>query len=98
MVATGHSGWNTTFLAIAIFMFISTGLTAIVTGIIIVMSRPYDSTGGEVFDMTRWRGLRVSNSFADRLYMWFQLMLFACPAYIASWCFFGLLISGAKDQ
>jgi hypothetical protein len=98
VVATGHSGWNTTFLVITVFMFIGTGLTAIVAGLIIFMSRPYDATGGEVFNTTHWGNLQISNSFANRLYNWFQLMLFACPAYIVSWCFFGLLISGAKDQ
>ncbi|RYO99921.1 hypothetical protein DL764_006662 [Monosporascus ibericus] len=98
VVATGHSTWNTTFTVIAAFMFIGTGLTIIVTAIIIFMSRPYDATGGRVFDTTHWHNLQISNSFGNRFRNWLQLMFFACPAYIVSWCFFGLLISGLEDQ
>ena len=32
------------------------------------------------------------------LWNWTQLMFFACPAYVVSWCFFGLLISGAGER
>ncbi|KAK4212613.1 hypothetical protein QBC37DRAFT_287682, partial [Rhypophila decipiens] len=62
--AFGDSG----FIAIAVFMLIGLGMTTIVTGIIIFMSRPYDSTGGKLFDMTSWHGIRISNSFGNRLW------------------------------
>ena len=79
-------------------MCISTGLFFIVTILIVIASRPYDATGGRVFDTDYAGGFKISNSFGNRLCNWFAMILFGVPAYLISWGFFINLITTAKTE
>lgn len=90
--------WNTAALGIAVVMCLCTGLFFIEAILIIVASRPYDATGGKVFDTEEAGGFKISNSFTNRFANWFMMMIFGVPAYLISWGFFINLITTAKTE
>ncbi|KAF2474898.1 uncharacterized protein BDR25DRAFT_340573 [Lindgomyces ingoldianus] len=98
VIYTGINRWNTTALGIAAAMCISTGLFFIVALLIVIASRPYDSTGGQVFHIDYAAGFKVSNSFGNRFCNWFAMMMFGVPSYLISWGFFTSLITTAKTE
>lgn len=98
VIVTGVKHWNTAALGIAVVMCISTGLFFIVVILVVVASRPYDATGGDVFNREFAGGMRISNSFCNRFGNWFAIMCFGVPAYLISWGFFINLITTAKSE
>jgi len=85
-------------MGIGIVMCISTGLFFLATIFIVLATRPYDATRGDVFHKDRATGFRISNSFANRFKNWFWIMLMGGPAYLISWGFFINLITTLKTE
>jgi ABC-type Fe3+ transport system permease subunit len=98
VIVTGINNWNSAALGIAAAMCISTGLFFIVVILVVIASRPYDATGGNVFNRDFAGGMRISNSFCNRFKNWFSMMCFGVPAYLISWGFFINLITTAKSE